>query len=98
MRVLRGPFLSSRPEPGTKHEVRYLANRHCRHLLPDRRGDFNGKIAKSDESDNMAVSWSEAMLTLPAGTHVLIVQVDAGGVVNQVSEGNNTKKVKNTVP
>ena len=41
---------------------------------------------------------SEAMLILPAGTYFLIVQVDAGGVVNEVSEGNNTKKVKKTVP
>ena len=41
---------------------------------------------------------SEAMLMLPAGTYFLIVQVDAGGAVNEVSEGNNTTKVKKTVP
>ena len=41
---------------------------------------------------------SEVMLMLPAGTYFLIVQVDAGGAVNEVNEGNNTKKVKKTVP
>jgi glucose/arabinose dehydrogenase len=41
---------------------------------------------------------SETTLMLPAGTYFLIVQVDAGGVVNEVNESNNTKKVQKTVP
>jgi glucose/arabinose dehydrogenase len=41
---------------------------------------------------------SEVTLMLPAGTYYLIAQVDAGGTVNEVSESNNLKKVKKTVP
>ena len=40
---------------------------------------------------------SDSTLMLPAGTYFLIVQVDAGGVVNEVSESNNTYKVVKTV-
>jgi glucose/arabinose dehydrogenase len=41
---------------------------------------------------------SAATVMLPAGTYYLIAQVDAAGTVNEVSESNNTKKTKKTVP
>ena len=41
---------------------------------------------------------SEVTLVLPAGTYYLIARVDAANTVNELNEGNNTKKVKKTVP
>jgi glucose/arabinose dehydrogenase len=41
---------------------------------------------------------SAVTVTLPAGTYYLIAQVDAAGTVNEVSESNNTRKTKKTVP
>jgi glucose/arabinose dehydrogenase len=43
-------------------------------------------------------SMSEVTLVLPAGTYFLIARVDAAGAVDEVSESNNNKKVKKTVP
>jgi hypothetical protein len=45
-----------------------------------------------------ASSVSEVTLVLPSGTYFLIARVDAGGAVDEVSESNNTKKAKKTVP
>jgi glucose/arabinose dehydrogenase len=41
---------------------------------------------------------SEVTVMLPAGTYYLIAQVDVGGVVNEVVETNNLRKVTATVP
>jgi hypothetical protein len=41
---------------------------------------------------------SQVTIVLPAGTYFLIARVDAGGIVAEVSDSNNNKKVKKTVP
>jgi glucose/arabinose dehydrogenase len=41
---------------------------------------------------------SEVTVVLPAGTYFLIARADAADTVNEVSEANNSRKVRKTVP